>query len=215
MAKPTSRIDLGSLGIFKTEASQLRGDDAPAKLPGYLDDAPRPFISESPPRAAIPADVSRVEPELAQTIVPIRPNVFEEQAVIPPAPASRAQMPAVKAEVSANPRASVRPYSPRRDEHRTQINLSSDTKTKLKDLVNLLVDQSKENGITQSDIVQGLIIALHDARFDWDLGGLNRRGQWGTALARSFPYELGRIFGEGIARVQAKKRGVGLRPTGS
>jgi hypothetical protein len=87
---------------------------------------------------------------------------------------------------------------------RLQINLSVEAERKVLELLELLNSQSREK-INISDLTQGLILSLYDARDEINVSRLPDRGRWGTPTARSFPTALGHALREAIVEFNTKQ----------
>lgn len=81
---------------------------------------------------------------------------------------------------------------------RLQINLTPDSERQVNELIEIISSQSAEKNIVFSDIINGLIHDLYEARADLNVSRVPLRGRWGAPTAKSFPIALAQAFKEAI-----------------
>jgi len=76
----------------------------------------------------------------------------------------------------------------------------------LEDLVEHVRTYSPESDARTSEVFQGIMTLLHNAKEELELAELPRRGAWGQVMAKNFPGVLSEAFERAILRA-ARRRG--------
>lgn len=160
--------------------------DEPVHIGDFLDEEP-PLPVARPPRVA-PASVvvesapkeHRLTPEI------VREPDREPEARLQARPVQKKNQPSVI---------------------RYQLNLSPRAKTMLEELVEYVRTYSPESDARTSEVFQGIMTLLHNAKDELELAELPRRGAWGSVTAKNFPGVLSEAFEKAILKA-ARKRGV-------
>jgi len=156
----------------------IRVPKGPVTLGDYLDDPP-PALSVAPAAAA----------------VAVAPAI---EAPPPPAPAP------VYAVAPAPP---VRQATPvrRGPPPRKQFNMSPETLRMLDELLTHIRAYSAERDVRASEVVHGLVLAVHEVRPYLDLTSVPPRGKWGSASAAELPIALKDAFQNAIAQSRRQR----------
>ncbi|MBX7136136.1 MAG: hypothetical protein K1X67_25985 [Fimbriimonadaceae bacterium] len=177
MARPTNR------GLPADYSLDLP-DDTPVHIGDFLDE--EPSFTVPPPRPRVverPATPQPVEHRLQPEI--IREPVERPVERMQPKPVQRKAQPTVI---------------------RYQLNLSPRAKTMLEELVEYVQTFSPESDARTSEVFQGIMTLLHNAKEELELAELPRRGAWGSVTAKNFPNVLSEAFEKAILKA-ARKRG--------
>lgn len=182
MAKKTS--GLPSDFDLKVTSTELIG--RPARIPGYLDDKPNFFQTETEEIVQpLAKEVERiVEPQPAP-VVSAAPSQISQEIQKPIAPLHVLETKA--------------PKKPVEKVRRMQINVTPDVERKAEELVEILSRLSPDNRVTLSDLMQALVLNLYDAK-DSINGRLPARGRWGSLTAKSYASELSKILREALLK---------------
>lgn len=89
---------------------------------------------------------------------------------------------------------------------RYQLNLTHSSKVMLEDLVQHVSNYGPETNTKVSEVFQGIITLLYNAKDELDLASIPKRGAWGSVTAKNFPVALSHAFEKAIL-LSAKKRG--------
>ena len=136
----------------------------------------RPLETVAPPRVeaatATPAS-SVIHPRPVQGVAPRQAPTFPQRFRPRPAP--------VKAP-------------------RVQLNMTPEVQRMVQDLVGHFCAFGAQKDTSASEVFEGLVTALHEARDQLDLSNVPPRGQWGTPTARAFRTNLKNVVVDAIAR---------------
>lgn len=161
-------------------------DDAPVQIGDFLDEEPS-FAAHQPVRQRFAEQVSSprpIEQRLQPEVVRESPRVSVDRESVKPV--QRKNQPSVI---------------------RYQLNLSPRAKVMLEDLVEHVRTFSPESDARTSEVFQGIMTLLHNAKEELELAELPRRGAWGSVTAKNFPNGLSEAFEKAILKA-ARKRGV-------
>jgi len=159
--------------------------DEPVHIGDFLDEEPLPIARPSrvaPIRPAVetPTTEHRLTPEI------VREPTVNDEPRLQPRPVQKKNQPSVI---------------------RYQLNLSPRAKTMLEELVEYVRTYSPESDARTSEVFQGIMTLLHNAKDELELAELPRRGAWGSVTAKNFPGVLSEAFEKAILKA-ARKRGV-------
>lgn len=93
---------------------------------------------------------------------------------------------------------------------RYQLNLSVRSKHMLEELVEHVCTYSPEPDARTSEVFQGIITLLHNAKDELELSELPRRGAWGSVTAKNFPVALSEAYESAILRAARKRRALSV-----
>jgi len=88
---------------------------------------------------------------------------------------------------------------------RYQLNLTPKSKVMLEELVEHVRTYSPQNDASVSEVFQGIMQLLHNAKDELELAELPRRGAWGSVTAKNFPGALSEAFEDAILRAAQKR----------
>lgn len=160
-------------------------DEKPVMIGDFLDEEPPAFVARRPPKAAVQETPERVP------VQQFRPEIVRDRAE----------------EVAEKPLAKPVPRSVNQPSIiRYQLNLTPKAKTMLEDLVEHVQTYSPQSDARVSEVFQGIMTLLHNAKDELELAELPRRGAWGSVTAKNFPGALSEAFEGAILRA-AQKRG--------
>lgn len=177
MAKKTQR-GLPASFALDIDTNSLKG--APVELGDYLDE------DEVKPKTP-PAEASR--PPAQSKVVPI-PIPAKSGATSEAPAAPRPPVPKKPAKTRALPA----PKLPTRK----QLNMTKKTLEMLDDVLDHVQHYTVQKDAKASELIEGLVMALHDAKQHLDLGAIPPRGRWGSPTAHAFPVHLKKAFQQGI-----------------
>ena len=147
---------------------------APPVAPLQSPPMPEPRREES--RAPLP-EVAAPQQYVSQQSAPVVPAAMNQDYVQAPAPKEKKVRPPIR---------------------RLQINLTPDSERQVNELLEIISAQSAEKNIMFSEILNGLILNLYEARADLNVSRVPLRGKWGAPTAKSFPIALAQAFREAI-----------------
>jgi len=159
--------------------------DEPVHIGDFLDEEPPMPVARQPrlvpPRQAVetPTMEHRLTPEI------VREPVTTEEPRLQAKPVQKKSQPSVI---------------------RYQLNLSPRAKVMLEELVEYVQTYSPESDARTSEVFQGIMTLLHNAKDELELAELPRRGAWGSVTAKNFPGVLSEAFEKAILKA-ARKRG--------
>ncbi len=177
--------------------------DRPVSLPSYLDYDPAVDLARE--RAKI------VQTQAVQVAPPVQvtPRV-ESRPSVPTLEPQRAKVAPQAPEQKTTDEVLVARNKKRAEQRaqmlirRLQVNLTAEVERQAHELLELLSAQSADNRITVSEVIQGLIMSLFEARGEINISMLPQRGRWGSPTAKSFPSELAHSFKEAIVSLDQK-----------
>ena len=161
-------------------------DDGPVHIGDFLDEPP-PSIRARPAKSP--------EAKMAESVTPA-PQLFRPEIV--PTREER--------ERELTPARPVQRNSRQPNVIRCQLNLTARSKQMLEELVEHVCRYSPENDARTSEVFQGIITLLHNAKDELELAELPRRGAWGSVTAKNFPGSLSEAFEKAVIR-SAQRRG--------
>ena len=171
---------------FDLKVSRADLVDGPARLPGYLERTGMrlPPLEEEPiPTQEIAEPTPTPPPSQGARLVQFHVEPKSETVAAAKVSEERVR----------------KPKGPRK-----QINLTEDALLMVEDIVGQIIEQSPEKSVNFNDVIQGLIIKLHESRDYIDVSQLPLRGRWGSPTAKSFSAALAAIFGDAIKKNDSK-----------
>ncbi len=175
----------------------------PAELGDYLDED----LSSNVARALIRKTEIAPPSQNAHTNVVEHPTSARViQPPLPEAPPRKISSPesyaAPREEKPSFVESKPRPVSktkPFKRPGRMQFNLRPETEAMFEELVEFAQRYSTQMDVTASEIFEGLVNILHQAKDEMSFEEVPRRGKWGTPTAKAFPVALGNAFAKAIA----------------
>lgn len=159
-------------------------DEKPVMIGDFLDEEPPAFVARRPQKPAVQEPAERVpSQQFRPEIVRERAEEVEEKPLPKPVPRSVNQPSII----------------------RYQLNLTPKAKTMLEELVEHVQTYSPQNDARVSEVFQGIMTLLHNAKDELELADLPRRGAWGSVTAKNFPGALSEAFEQAI--LKAARRG--------
>jgi hypothetical protein len=165
-------------------------DEKPVQIGDFLDEEPPPIPVRRRSQKPLPQPV-------VERFVPaaeLRPEIARER------------------EETVGGRAPARPVLRSAQQPsiiRYQLNLTPKSKTMLEELVEHVRTYSPQNDARVSEVFQGIMTLLHNAKDELEIAELPRRGAWGSVTAKNFPGALSEAFEQAIVRTAQKRaRGV-------
>jgi hypothetical protein len=175
-------------GLSVPDASMKR---TPVRLDDYLE---REITGEG--RAAPPKLVAKPLEAVAQP----RDEVEAQPTVSNPAQLRPLQPPMTVPHKAPPFPHRFRPRPPPIKAPRVQLNMTPEVQRMLQELVGLFCAFGLQKDTSASEVFEGLVSALHEARDQLDLSNVPPRGQWGSPTARAFRTSLKNAVIDAVAR---------------
>jgi hypothetical protein len=162
-------------------------DEKPVMIGDFLDEEPPAFLTQRPQKPAVPERAERVPvQEFRPEIVRDRAEDLTEKPLAKPVPRSLKQPTII----------------------RYQLNLTPKAKTMLEEFMEHVQTYSPQSDAKVSEVFQGIMTLLHNAKDELELAELPQRGAWGSVTAKNFPGALSEAFEGAILRAAQKRGGL-------
>ena len=94
-----------------------------------------------------------------------------------------------------------------RPQKRTRLNISNESRDRLRDIVQRMRNYGVEKDLRASQILEALILALDEAKPYIDMSNVGRRGRYGSASHKTFSVTLAVSISRAIAANEREKAG--------